>query len=160
MLKQEYKELFPNVTNAGRNAANVVDACEFIAELIETGEWKPEFTTAAQTERGIYHAPCHLRAQGIGKTGFHLLKMIPQFEVTDADAGCCGISGSYGFKKDKYNIAMAVGNKLFTTIDESDAQYALTECGTCQVQIKHGIDKSKGHKVLHPISMLRQRVKI
>jgi glycerol-3-phosphate dehydrogenase subunit C len=153
MLKQEYKELFPSVRNAGVNACDVVDACEFLTELLEKGEWKPEFTEEATT--AIYHAPCHLRAQGMGKTGLELVRMLPGVGVSDADSGCCGISGSYGFKKSKYEIGMDIGKKLFDTVKASDAEHVLTECGTCQVQITHGT----GKEVIHPVSLLRRRLK-
>ena len=148
MLKQEYKDLYPSVGE--HKASNVVDACEFIAELIETGAWKPEFKESSVS--AIYHAPCHLRAQGMGKTGLDMARLIPGADVNDADAGCCGISGSYGFKKEKYDIGMAIGEKLFETIKESDAEHILTECGTCQVQIQHGT----GKEAMHPISFLRK----
>lgn len=156
MLKQEYHELFPATKKAAVHASAVVDACEFVAELIESGEWKPEFKD--DDVKALYHAPCHLRAQGAGKTGLELTRMLPGVIVDDADAGCCGISGSYGFKKDKYRIAMDVGKKLFDTVDMSDAPHVLTECGTCKIWIQHGMN-NKNKEVTHPVSYLRSRLK-
>lgn len=42
-----------------------------------------------------------------------ILPMIPNMKIEEADAGCCGLSGSYGFKEDKYEISMKIGSKLF-----------------------------------------------
>ena len=71
----------------------------------------PEPGAAGRTLSVVYHAPCHLRAQGMGLPGLELLRRIPGVSVSNANAGCCGISGSYGFKKEKYEIAViGVGN--------------------------------------------------
>ena len=104
--------------------------------------------------RAIYHAPCHLRAQGNGLPGLELLRRLPGVMVRNADAGCCGISGSYGFKKEKYDIGQEIGAALFKTIRESGAHIAASECGTCRVQILHG----SGLPCLHPVSIVRQRL--
>ncbi len=153
MLKQEYKDLFPSVEKAGFGAYNVMDACEFFVDMIDSGEYKPEFT--GEMVMGMYHPPCHLRAQGMGRPGLDLLRRIPGSDVVDADAGCCGISGSYGFKKDKYDISMAIGSDLFDVIRHSGRSRVFTECGTCQVQIRHG----SGANVMHPVSVFRRSVR-
>ena len=149
MLKREYKELFPDTACGGADPSYVVDACEFLSEIIEKGELIPGYKESGIDV--IYHAPCHLRAQGMGKTGLELARRISGVTVTDADAGCCGISGSYGFKKDKYYIGMSIGLELFDTINRSGAGVVITECGTCQTQIHHGT----GLSVIHPVSFLR-----
>lgn len=69
--------------------------------------------------------------------------------IEDAQDGCCRISDSYGFKKDKYDIATTVENNLFNTIKESDALYTLSECGTCRLQMYH-----TGIESLHPLTWL------
>ena len=95
-----------------------------------------------------------MRAQGNGLPGLELLRRLDGVTVENADAGCCGISGSYGFKKEKYDIAQTVGSELFTKVRESGAQAAVSECGTCRVQITHGSGKFS----LHPVTILRQRL--
>ena len=82
------------------------------------------------------------------------LRRLEGVPVENADAGCCGISDSYGFKKEKYDITQTVGSELFDKVRESGAQAAVSECGTCRVQITHGSGKFS----LHPVSILRQRL--
>lgn len=149
MLKQEYQELF-EIGEQERVAARIYDISEFLLELYDEGRLNTEFSR--QTGRYLYHAPCHLRVQGIGSPGLELLKMLPGIEVTDADAGCCGISGNYGFKADKYDIAMSVGSQLFETIKASGVASVLSECGTCRLQIMHGAKV----KTAHPVSVVRR----
>jgi glycerol-3-phosphate dehydrogenase subunit C len=82
--------------------------------------------------------------------------LIPGVQVAELDQGCCGLSGSYGFKKEKYNTAMQIGNPLFNRVRQGVAsgefQSVITECGGCQVQIRHG----SGIKTEHPIWVLMQ----
>lgn len=88
--------------------------------------WTPKRAGACLPElRVIYHAPCHLRAQGNGLPGLELLRRLPGVMVRNADAGCCGISGSYGFKKEKYDIGQEIGAALFKAVRESGAHIAL-----------------------------------
>lgn len=149
MLKQEYQELF-EIDGLAENAKMLYDATEFLLNLEEKGRLNKNFGTVKQNY--IYHAPCHLRVQGYGLPALELMEMVPGINVQNADAGCCGISGNYGFKADKYEIAMAVGAKLFETVKKSGADTAVCDCGTCRIQIAHGT----GVKVIHPMSVLRQ----
>ncbi len=45
-----------------------------------------------------------------------LLRMIPGVEVIVLDSQCCGIAGTYGFKKENYRTSRAVGEGLFRQI--------------------------------------------
>lgn len=149
MLKQEYQELF-DINGTDTNAANLYDATEFLMNLYDKGRLNTNFGPVK--EKYIYHAPCHLRVQGYGTPALELFEMIPELDVENADAGCCGISGNYGFKDDKYDIAMAVGEKLFNRIKESGVDTAVSDCGTCRLQIGHGAKV----KTLHPMTILRR----
>lgn len=148
MLKHEYEDLFPG-EGFGGHAAYVRDICDFISDLAGKGELALPSAEAAPL-RVAYHAPCHLRAQGAGRTGLDLLRSVTGFEVADMDAGCCGISGSYGFKRGKYEIGMKVGDPLFEALKQSGADVAASECGTCRVQMVHG----GGLSSAHPISLV------
>ncbi len=147
MLKQEYTELFAN-EEASENAAHVYDACEFLEILEENGEWVAPL--GAINETMAYHAPCHIRAQGIGLPAMRLLDKVPDLKVVNADGGCCGISGNYGFKAECYDISMAIGETLFNRLEEIGAPMVLSDCGTCRMQIVHGTNRS----VKHPVQVL------
>lgn len=149
MLGQEYEEFFTDLPDVHTIGPRVEDACEFLIGLVEKGELT--ITPSSGAEKLIYHAPCHLRAQGIGKPGLELLRIVGE-TVEDAQAGCCGISGSYGFKKEKYAVASAVGDDLFRTVKNSGATCCVSECGTCRLQISH----HTGVLSMHPVSRLRQ----
>lgn len=149
MLKQEGEELF-GADAAKTVAACVYDAAELLLDMADRGDLNTDFTPPPG--RFIYHAPCHLRAQGIGRPAFELLKTVLGIDVADADAGCCGIAGNYGFKAERYEISMAIGTPLFKEIQESGALAAISDCGTCRLQIAH----ATGIKTLHPLTVLRK----
>ncbi len=149
MINQEYEELL-GADGASEVAAHTYDAMEFLLGLHDQGRLNTAFTPVGG--KYLYHASCHLRAQGIGRPALELLSALPGVTVADLDAGCCGIAGSYGFKADRYDISMAIGQELFAKIKAQPADAVLADCGTCRLQIAHGA----GVKVLHPISVVRK----
>ncbi|MDR2800959.1 MAG: anaerobic glycerol-3-phosphate dehydrogenase subunit C [Desulfovibrio sp.] len=147
MLSREYGTLFSNDTRV--NNYPVSEAGDFILRLISKNRLSLK-NARAPREPLAYHAPCHLRALGIGLPALEILKRVPGLQVENMDAGCCGISGSYGFKKGKYEIAMCIGQDLFRSLKNSGAKLGLSECGTCRVQMTHG----SGLPAAHPLSIL------
>ncbi len=149
MFNGDIPHYFPELT-ASYGKIALRDAQEFIVQCMDEGN-----LTIPEKEHRLsimYHAPCHLRAQGGGLLGFELLQRVYGTGVQNAQSGCCGISGSYGFKKEKYDISMQVGHGLFDSILQSQVDICSTECGTCRIQIEHGTQK----KCLHPVSLLRK----
>ncbi|GFH62705.1 MAG: anaerobic glycerol-3-phosphate dehydrogenase subunit C [Candidatus Desulfovibrio kirbyi] len=150
MIGKDYAEYFPALIAPGQSSS-LVDVCDFLIGCVERGELALP-AAPQKVETVFYHAPCHSRALGIGLPGLDLLREIPGIQAEYADSGCCGISGSYGFKKDKYPIAMRVGAPLFEAMRQSGATLCASECGTCRVQMRHG----GGKQTVHPVSVLRR----
>ena len=124
-------------------------------ELLEEEDTLPFKPGKKLAKKAYYHVPCHLSAQGIGVPAANLLKELAVDELIVEDSYCCGISGTYGFKKEKYPIAMAIGKPLFDDIKESKATLAISDCGTCKLQIIHGT----GIEVKHPAVILEKYLK-
>ena len=149
MLKEEYHELFGE-DQFHEAAENVYDAFEFLEMLQDRGEFNDNLKPLNQ--KFLYHVPCHLKSQAIGLPAQNILEEIGGVEVKTADAGCCGISGNYGFRKDKYEISMKIGAKLFERVKKKDFDKVISDCGTCRMQIHHGTEI----KPVHPIEILAQ----
>lgn len=164
-LKENYPRL--SVHGVERIGVQTYDLFEFLWNLHEAGELKEDFQTVEVNL--AYHAPCHLKAQGIGTPVLRILRTIPGLKVEELDAGCCGLSGSFGFKEEKYVLGLEIGGTLFSRIQEGRKEEAfqsvVTECGGCQVQIEHGSGTSTQNPVwilleaygLHPVSLLHFR---
>ncbi|MBQ7476444.1 MAG: anaerobic glycerol-3-phosphate dehydrogenase subunit C [Selenomonadaceae bacterium] len=147
MLKEEYHELFDE-EKIFEAATNVYDAFEFLDILDERGELNRNFKPLDKTF--LYHVPCHLKSQAIGLPAAEILEEINGVKVKLADAGCCGISGNYGFRKDRYEISMKVGEKLFKRIARKDFDEIISDCGTCRMQINHATKIQP----VHPLEIL------
>lgn len=151
MLKREYREILElDTPDFKKVSAHMWDICEFLAYLHEQGELKTDFKPLKQTVP--YHAPCQQKAHGIGKPALDLLALIPELKIIEMTADCCGIAGTYGLKKEKYQIAMDVGAKLFADVKACQPDVAACDSETCRWQITHGT----GVKAVHPLQLLAQ----
>ena len=97
-----------------------------------------------------YHTPCHMEKLGWAYYSIELLKLIPNIELTILDSQCCGIAGTYGFKKENYKTSQDIGESLFKQIEALDIDYVVTDCETCKWQIEMSTSK----RCEHPISIL------
>jgi len=150
MLKREAREILSLEDDADLKllSERIYDICELLLELHDRGELKipPE----PVNEHIFYHAPCQQQGHWIGKPALELFALIPGLEVTEGNARCCGIAGTYGLKAEKYDIAMAVGADLFGQVKASGAGEVACDSETCRWQITH----ATGQKSVHPIDYL------
>ncbi|MEI7064697.1 anaerobic glycerol-3-phosphate dehydrogenase subunit GlpC [Dickeya chrysanthemi] len=100
--------------------------------------------------RVVYHTPCHLERMGWTAYTLELLRRIPGLELQVLDSQCCGIAGTYGFKKENYDTAQGIGAPLFRQIEASGADLVITDCETCKWQIEMSTSKT----CEHPLSLL------
>ncbi|PWI32656.1 anaerobic glycerol-3-phosphate dehydrogenase subunit C [Vibrio albus] len=103
-------------------------------------------------KRIVYHTPCHLERSGGSIFTIEMLRMIPGLEVIVLDSECCGLAGTYGFKEENYETSIKIGEDLFSKINNSDADYAITDCETCKWQIEENTKLS----CIHPVSLLAE----
>jgi glycerol-3-phosphate dehydrogenase subunit C len=96
-----------------------------------------------------YHAPCQQRAHRVGKPALEILALIPGLEIRESHARCCGIAGTYGYKSEKYGIAMEVGEELFRFVraQGSEVQYTACDSETCRWQLEHGTHLPSRHPI-------------
>lgn len=99
-----------------------------------------------------YHTPCHLEKLGWEYYSLELLRLIPNINLTVLKPNCCGIGGTYGFKKENYENAQKIGSPLFKEIEEGDFDFIVSDCETCKWQIEMSTSK----KCIHPISVFAQ----
>jgi glycerol-3-phosphate dehydrogenase subunit C len=126
------------------------DICEFLADLDAAGQLRTDFGAVPLTV--TYHAPCQQQGHGIGKPALDLLGQVPELKVIELDRSCCGIAGTYGLKREKYDIAMKVGSDLFADIRDAAPDLAVCDSETCRWQIIHGT----GRKSVHPVAVLHR----
>jgi glycerol-3-phosphate dehydrogenase subunit C len=149
MLKREAREILGVEDEDLRVVSEqTYDICEFLADLDASGQLRTDFGAVPLTV--TYHAPCQQQGHGIGKPALDLLGQVPGLKVIELDRSCCGIAGTYGIKREKYDIAMNVGSGLFTDIRDAAPDLAVCDSETCRWQIVHGT----GRKSVHPVAVL------
>ena len=150
MLKQEGREILgleddDDLRDVGRAT---YDICEYLRDLLDEGRLDTNFRPVELTV--AYHSPCQQRGHGIGKPALDLLALVPGLRVIELDVDCCGIAGTYGLKREKYDIAMQVGEQLFRDIRAVTPDVVACDSETCRWQITHG----SGAPTVHPIEIL------
>ena len=147
MLKREAREILGLDDDPALRLVSerTYDICELLLELHDRGELNTDFSPLPETV--AYHAPCQQQGHGIGKPALELLSLIPELDVRELNARCCGIAGTYGLKAEKYEIAMAVGSDLFGQVQASGAASVACDSETCRWQITHGTGRTSAHPI-------------
>ena len=146
-IRDEYPHLL-DIDNADVRE-DVELATRYIYRLLSQKKTKLNFKTG-QKIKVAYHTPCHMEKLGWAYYSIELLKLIPNIELTILDSQCCGIAGTYGFKKENYKTSQDIGEPLFKQIEALDIDYVVTDCETCKWQIEMSTSKRREH----PISIL------
>ena len=149
-LRDEYPHLL-DIDNADVRD-HIELATRYIFRLLSEGNVQLRFKKKAPVRRVAYHTACHMEKLGWAYYSIELLRMIPSVELTVLDSQCCGIAGTYGFKKENYPTAQAIGEGIFRKIEASGCDVVSTDCETCKWQIEMSTSKP----VVHPISLLAE----
>jgi glycerol-3-phosphate dehydrogenase subunit C len=152
MLKREAREILgleddPDLALVSRQT---YDVCELLLELHDRGELRTDFQPVQEVV--AYHAPCQQQGHWIGKPALELLALVPELQVREMNARCCGIAGTYGLKREKYEIAMQVGADLFDQVAAAGAERVVCDSETCRWMIEHGTQRPS----VHPVELLHQ----
>jgi len=150
-MRKEWKDILPD-PQVQEIAAEVYEFFEFLLKLKAEKKIDEQIPLKSVPIRFGYHAPCHLKALQIGRPGVEILQDIPGIKINEINRGCCGIAGTYGFKKGSngFEQSMKIGAALFDELSSADTQYGLTECSTCRMQMEQG----SGKNTLHPVEVL------
>jgi glycerol-3-phosphate dehydrogenase subunit C len=152
MLKREALEILgmeddPELRDV---SGRVFDICEYLLAMHERGELKTDFQPVPETV--VYHAPCQQQGHGVGKPALDLMALVPELRVVESEANCCGVAGTYGLKREKYDIAMKVGAGLFEQIADAAPDRAVCDSETCRWQI----EKATSVSTVHPVEVLHR----
>lgn len=149
MLKNHYRLILGlDDEEAATIAAESYDIFEYI--LRYRFDFLKSLRLAPQPARVLYHPPCHLRAHGIGTPAVQVLRLIPDLELYLSDSECCGVAGTYALKRERYEVACAVGGALFQQARDLEVDFAISDTETCC----WWIEKHTGIRAYHPIQIL------
>ncbi|MEU4164082.1 FAD-linked oxidase C-terminal domain-containing protein [Actinoplanes sp. NPDC026670] len=151
-LRDEYRRLLPGDDRVPGVAERVRQVEELLTEAIDDG--RLTLSGALSGKQILYHGHCHQKAEVGTAATVVLLRRIPGVEVTELDAGCCGMAGSFGFESEHYDLSMRIGDlRLFPAVRETPADTIVAATGvSCRQQIRHGT----GRAARHPLDIVHQ----
>lgn len=152
-IKEEYSTILDQDTSDIQSKVQM--AVKWLYDRIDRGEVRLAFRKDFKM-KAAYHTPCHLQKLGNQIYSIALLKMIPGLDLKVLEQKCCGISGTFGFKKENYAISQKIGSQLYERIYAANPEVVITDCETCKWQIEGAC----GIPVFNPISILVQALDI
>jgi FAD/FMN-containing dehydrogenase/Fe-S oxidoreductase len=130
VFRDEMTNLFPSRNDAHKLRENTFVLSEFLAKKA------PSFALPKLHRKALLHGHCHHKAiMKIDDEKSLLQKM--ELDSEPVAAGCCGMAGSFGFEEDKYEVSVAVGERvLLPKVREADPSTLIVADGfSCREQI-------------------------
>lgn len=143
VLREEASEMLDIENDATRQLkAAMWDMMEWLRDLHERGELDTNFRELKMVLP--YHVSCQARAHRMGRPALDVMTLIPGLDVREGNAKCCGLAGTYGYKVEKYEIAMKVGEEAFRFVraQGDDVRFTTSDSEICRWQLEHGTHKA------------------
>jgi Fe-S oxidoreductase len=152
-LREEHLALLPDDPRAQAVARQARLVEELLVEAIDDGALRLDPSSPVSGRPIVFHGHCHQKALAGTAATVALLERIPGAQVTELDAGCCGMAGSFGFEAEHYDLSMQIGeSRLFPALRAADAGALVAATGvSCRQQIAHGA----GRRAWHPVELAR-----
>ncbi|MHC4423051.1 MAG: anaerobic glycerol-3-phosphate dehydrogenase subunit C [Planctomycetota bacterium] len=129
---------------------NTYELMSYLLGLFNAGKLRPVKNPI--TRSFVYHTPCHLFAMGGEGASIELLKGLCPVEISDLNAGCCGLAGTFGMQQKNYELSEQIAARLKKALEKESCKYVLTECAACKMQIEHISDSI----VVHPVKIVAE----
>ena len=151
MVRDDWARLLPHDHRVAEVAAASRPALELVAGLAAEGRLR--FRAGG---RALLHSHCHEKALGFAAATAAALAAVPGLEVEDPDAGCCGMSGVFGYEARHYELSVAMAERaLLPAVRAASPETVVLATGTsCRTQI----GDLAGRTALHPLEFLAARL--
>lgn len=102
--------------------------------------------------RVVLHAHCHQKAMWGAESSAGLLRRVVGDALEVLDAGCCGMAGSFGYDRDRFELSMRIGGqRLFPAARSVGEGDTLLATGTsCRHQVHDGASRI----AVHPLTLI------
>ncbi|MGA2301247.1 MAG: LUD domain-containing protein [Candidatus Acidiferrum sp.] len=156
MILREYRKLLPAEAFV-KLQNSTIDLVQFLARHFAEQGSDPRavfnIRKFAPGPRVFYHAHCQQRAVSDPSITVEFLRRLG-FEVTCSQVECCGMAGSFGYKKDFYDVSQAVSEELveqWKAAESAKGPHTLLASGVSCIEQLQG---ATGRAVLHPVELL------
>jgi Fe-S oxidoreductase len=119
---------------------------EFVAREHAAGRFDPALG-AVRFRRALVHPHCHQRAFGAVSPMVEVLALVPGLEVQVLDAGCCGMSGPFGYEAEHFDLSVRMAELalLPAVRDAAEDTVILADGSGCRHQIRDGAARGAMH---------------
>jgi Fe-S oxidoreductase len=124
---------------------NTFELMNYLQHLRSEG--KLQAPVQAVPDKFVYHLPCHLCALGDEAVTLRLLQEHFKIDVTDLQAGCCGLAGTFGMQQKNYDLSWRISESLRSALKAAPTHATLTECAACKMQIEHVAPATATHPI-------------
>jgi Fe-S oxidoreductase len=140
VFRDELRNLFPHDERARRLRQQVFLLGEFLEKHA------PGFEPPKLSAKILLHGHCHHKALMKMTDEESLLRRMGT-ELNCPDAGCCGMAGPFGFERDKFAIAQAIGERvLLPAVRSASPETIIVADGfSCREQIRQSTGRTAKH---------------
>ncbi|MBX3380566.1 MAG: FAD-binding oxidoreductase [Phycisphaeraceae bacterium] len=143
-----------------RIAAKCFLAEEFLAKAAKSHPNQRAITEAGEaaaneTSAVILHGHCHQKALWGAESSAGALKLFAGARVRTLDTGCCGMAGSFGYSKDKFDLSMKICElALAPAVRAAKANDPETPICAPGTSCRHQIHDATAQHASHPIELI------
>ena len=140
VFRDELINLFPHDPRAQALSRQTF----LLSEFLET--YAKDFPLPHLTRKALLHGHCHQKSLMRMTSEESLLRRLGVDFQTPAP-GCCGMAGSFGFERDKYDVSMAIGElELLPAVSQAPSDWLIIADGfSCREQIAQGSPRRALH---------------
>jgi Fe-S oxidoreductase len=151
MVHDDWRRLLPGDPRVAEVAAASRFALSFVADEAAAGRLSFRPGGCA-----LVHPHCHERSVFTSAETERALRAIPGLSVEVLDAGCCGMSGIFGYEAEHYDLSVAMAERdLLPAIRAAGSSTAVLATGTsCRTQIGDLVSR----RAEHPLTLLADRL--
>jgi iron-sulfur cluster protein len=157
MFRRDLAHLLDSKERFERFRSRVFEPVEYVVRMLaKSGRRAQQVFDISKSKVGyrlFFHAHCQQKTIGCAEPTVKLLREIG-FDIATSNVECCGMAGSFGYKKDFYDLSMAVGADLFGQVVQQDrnggARQLVASGTSCTEQLHAGFERT----VMHPMELL------
>ena len=151
-LRDEYPDLLPG-KEATEVAQNSYMIEEFLRALARNDALELKFNGLKR--KLLFHGHTFQKALVGTEAALEVLRLPPGYQVEEMDGGCCGMAGAFGYEKEHYNLAQAIGQQRVFPIIAAHPDWEVVVMGvSCHQMIQQGT----GRPARHLIEVLRDAI--
>ena len=127
---------------------------DFLERRWDSHPSRPEFE--GLKEGVLLHGHCHQKALWGVQSSAGLLRRIVGDSLNVLDTGCCGMAGSFGYSRERFELSNRIGGLvLFPALRAAPGATVCATGTSCRHQIHDGVRRN----ALHPMELVRMLLK-